>query len=192
MMHYVCGKLWQACVTYNRHYKEGRTALCLVAEACKGKRELGRVHDGHEERYSEHRIKSGHSSECHDDAAEKHIDDCVYCKHVLRLEPYHEHCAYPSSEQEGEHVEEGDTLVIIHSPQAEAKYNQARALESATLAQNEKIDAGTRIQLINMAKEVWSKAKADLELAKTTRQRMINLYNDNVITLEDYKSISVI
>lgn len=86
--------------------------------------------------------------------------------------------------EEGEHVEEGDTLVIIHSPQAEARYNQARALESATLAQNEKIDAGTRIQLINMAKEVWSKAKADLELAKTTRQRMINLYNDNVITLQ--------
>ena len=86
--------------------------------------------------------------------------------------------------EEGQHVNEGDTLVIIRSPQAEAKYNQARALESATLAQNEKVDGGTRSQLIKMAEEVWVKAKADLELAKTTHQRMTNLYNNNVIPLQ--------
>lgn len=34
--------------------------------------------------------------------------------------------------EEGQYVKEGDTLVTISSPQAEAKYNQARALESAT------------------------------------------------------------
>lgn len=86
--------------------------------------------------------------------------------------------------EEGQYVKEGDTLVTISSPQAEAKYNQARALESATLAQNEKVDAGTRTQLIKMAEEVWTKAKADLELAKATHQRMTNLYNKNVITLQ--------
>ena len=75
--------------------------------------------------------------------------------------------------EEGQRVEVGDTLVIISSPQAEAKYNQAKALESASLAQNEKVDAGTRIQLINIAKEIWNKAKSDLELAKHTRERMI-------------------
>lgn len=85
---------------------------------------------------------------------------------------------------EGQRVEVGDTLVIISSPQAEAKYNQAKALESASLAQNEKVDAGTRIQLINIAKEIWNKAKSDLELAKHTRERMNKLYEEKVISIQ--------
>ncbi len=86
--------------------------------------------------------------------------------------------------EEGQRVEVGDTLVIISSPQAEAKYNQAKALESASLAQNEKVDAGTRIQLINIAKEIWNKAKSDLELAKHTRERMNKLYEEKVISIQ--------
>lgn len=86
--------------------------------------------------------------------------------------------------EEGQRVEIGDTLVIISSPQAEAKYNQAKALESASLAQNEKVDAGTRIQLINIAKEIWNKAKSDLELAKHTRERMNKLYEEKVISIQ--------
>lgn len=85
---------------------------------------------------------------------------------------------------EGDMVQKGDTLVMINSPQAEAKYNQVKALERATLAQNEKIDAGTRLQLIEMAKEVWIKSKADLELALATYKRMQNLYSERVITLQ--------
>ena len=85
---------------------------------------------------------------------------------------------------EGEYVKEGDTLVAISSPQAEAKYNQAKALESASLAQNEKIDAGTRIQLIKITKEIWNKAKADLNLATLTRDRMNKLYDENVISIQ--------
>lgn len=86
--------------------------------------------------------------------------------------------------EEGQHVESGDTLVVISSPQAEAKYNQAKALESASLAQNEKVDAGTRIQLINITKEVWKKAKADLALATHTRERMNKLYDAKVISIQ--------
>jgi len=86
--------------------------------------------------------------------------------------------------EEGQRVEVGDTLVIISSPQAEAKYNQAKALESASLAQNEKVDAGTRIQLINITKEIWNKAKSDLELAKHTRERMNKLYEEKVISIQ--------
>ena len=79
--------------------------------------------------------------------------------------------------EEGQHVEKGDTLVSISSPQAIAKYEQAKAIERASLAQNEKVDAGTRSQLINIAKEIWSKAKADLNLAKITYENANRIFN---------------
>lgn len=94
--------------------------------------------------------------------------------------------------EEGQHVEKGDTLVSISSPQAIAKYEQAKAIERASLAQNEKVDAGTRSQLINIAKEIWSKAKADLNLAKITYERMDNLYNTKVIAQQRKDEIEAI
>ena len=104
MVHDVCCKLREAGIAHDSHHKEGRTALCLVSETHESERELCRVHDRHEERYSKHRVKTYHSSEGHDHSAESHIDDCIYRKHVLRLELDHERGTDPSSEQEGEHV----------------------------------------------------------------------------------------
>ena len=49
-------------------------------------------------------IKSDHSAEAHDYSAENDIDDGIDCKHVLRLELYHQGCTDPSSEKEGKHV----------------------------------------------------------------------------------------
>ena len=62
--------------------------------------------------------------------------------------------------EEGERVAAGDTLVVINSPEALAKYEQVQALE----------------------KQLWVKAKADLKLARTTRERIESLYRDSVVT----------
>ena len=46
--------------------------------------------------------------------------------------------------QEGDWVHQGDTLVVINSPEVHAKYQQVNALEQVAVQQNKKIDAGTR------------------------------------------------
>lgn len=84
--------------------------------------------------------------------------------------------------KEGQNVRAGDTLVIINSPEAEAKYQQVNALEDVARLQNEKIDKGTRKQIVATAEQLWNKAKSDLQLAKTTYRRIEALYKDSVVT----------
>lgn len=85
---------------------------------------------------------------------------------------------------EGEWVESGDTLIAIHSPEAEAKYSQALALEGAAKAQSKKVDDGTRKEVIATAQEAWQGAKAQLSLAKKTYLRMESLWRDSVVSLQ--------
>ena len=84
--------------------------------------------------------------------------------------------------KEGQNVRQGDTLVVINSPEALAKYRQVNALEDIARFQNQKIDDGTRTQIIRSVLELWNKAKSDLQLAKTTYQRIETLYKDSVVT----------
>ena len=51
--------------------------------------------------------------------------------------------------QEGDWVHQGDTLVVINSPEVHAKYQQVNALEQVAVQQNKKIDAGTRSWLLH-------------------------------------------
>ena len=87
---------------------------------------------------------------------------------------------------EGQRVMRGDTLVGISSPEAYAKLQQANALEDVAKYQNEKIDEGTRLQIIRTAEELWNKSKTDLQLAKTTYQRIKSLYKDSVVSAQRY------
>ena len=73
---------------------------------------------------------------------------------------------------EGDHVAKGDTLVHIHSSLIEAKLLQAEALATIAEAQNRKIDAGTRPQIIQSAFELWQQAIAAKEIAQKTYNRM--------------------
>lgn len=84
--------------------------------------------------------------------------------------------------KEGQNVRQGDTLVVINSPEAEAKYQQAHAMENVAVYQREKVDEGTRKQIINSFLQLWNKAKSDLQLAKVTYDRVNALYKDSVVT----------
>lgn len=84
--------------------------------------------------------------------------------------------------REGDWVRQGDTLVVINSPEADAKYQQANALEQVAVQQNKKVDAGTRSQIVAAARQVWNKTKSDLALAETTYRRILTLYKDSVVT----------
>lgn len=84
--------------------------------------------------------------------------------------------------REGQNVKMGDTLVVINSPEALAKYQQVNALEDIAKFQNKKIDDGTRQQIVRSVEELWNKAKSDLQLAKVTYDRIQVLYKDSVVT----------
>ena len=84
--------------------------------------------------------------------------------------------------KEGQWVKAGDTLVVINSPEAWAKYQQVNALENVARYQHQKIDEGTRKQITATMLQLWNKSKSDLELAKTTYQRIEALYKDSVVT----------
>lgn len=83
---------------------------------------------------------------------------------------------------EGDMVRAGDTLVHIHSSVAEAKLEQARGMETAAKAMNEKVDAGTRSQIIQSAYEMWQQAQAAVSITKKTYDRLQNLYSEGVMS----------
>ena len=84
--------------------------------------------------------------------------------------------------EEGQKVKAGDTLVHIHSSLAEAKMYQAEAVKSAAAAQNRKIDAGTRSQIIQSAYDLWQQAIAARNISEKTYNRMENLYKQDVVS----------
>lgn len=83
---------------------------------------------------------------------------------------------------EGDMVHKGDTLVHIHSSLAEAKLQQARAMETAAQAVDKKVDSGTRSQIIQSAYQVWQQAEAAVGITKKTYDRMQNLYSEGVMS----------
>lgn len=88
-------------------------------------------------------------------------------------------CFYVS---EGDTVQAGDTLVRIHSALVEAQLTQAEAMQDVAKAQDKKIDAGTRRQIVQAAYELLQQAKAGASITKKTYERMENLYAEGVIS----------
>lgn len=84
--------------------------------------------------------------------------------------------------QEGDTVHAGDTLVHIHSAVADAQLTQAEALQQVAEAQNRKVDAGTRTQLVQMAYDMLQQAKASVTITEKTYRRMENLYKEGVLS----------
>lgn len=84
--------------------------------------------------------------------------------------------------EEGQRVKAGDTLVHIHSSLVEARLAQAEAMENVSKATNRKVDAGTRKQIINSARDVMNQAAAASGIAKKTYDRMENLFKKGVVS----------
>ena len=78
----------------------------------------------------------------------------------------------------------GDTLVHIHSSLAEAKMAQAKAMETVASATNRKVDAGTRSQIISGARDLWTQAKAAVDITEKTYRRVQNLYDKGVVSAQ--------
>lgn len=84
--------------------------------------------------------------------------------------------------EEGDSVHAGDTLVHIHSSVADAQLTQAEAMQEVAKAQNRKVDAGTRSQIIQAAYDLLQQAKAAVTITEKTYRRMENLYKEGVMS----------
>ncbi|MDE6278063.1 MAG: efflux RND transporter periplasmic adaptor subunit [Muribaculaceae bacterium] len=84
--------------------------------------------------------------------------------------------------EEGDTVKAGDTLVHIHSSLVEAQLTQAEAMKEAAAAQNRKIDAGTRSQIVQAAADMLAQADAAVGITKKTYERLERLFNEGVVS----------
>ncbi|EOG7787411.1 HlyD family secretion protein [Vibrio fluvialis] len=83
--------------------------------------------------------------------------------------------------RKGDEVEKGQLIFTLHSPEIEAKLEQAIAGQKAAGALAQEAENGAREQQIRAAKDQWMKAKAAAELAEKTYLRVNNLYKDGVV-----------
>lgn len=91
--------------------------------------------------------------------------------------------------EEGDIVHAGDTLAHISSKQVNAKMIQAKAAQSAASAQSRKAKGGAREQQIQMAYQVWQKAKAAEAVYKKSYDRLKGLYEKGVVSAQQFDEI---
>lgn len=84
--------------------------------------------------------------------------------------------------EEGDTVHAGDTLVHIHSSLVDAQLTQAEAMQEVAEAQNRKVDAGTRSQIVKAAYDLLQQANAAVTITEKTYRRMENLYKEGVMS----------
>ena len=86
--------------------------------------------------------------------------------------------------QEGDMVHEGDTLAILEAPEVTAQAESAKAAENAAAAMSRMANNGARKEQIQGAFEVWNQAKAGLDIAKKSYERVSRLFNEGVVTAQ--------
>lgn len=86
--------------------------------------------------------------------------------------------------KEGQTVHVGDTLAILEAPDVEAKLSQAQAAEEAASALSRKAEKGARQEQISAAYEMWQKAKAGVDIAEKSYNRVKRLYDQGVMTAQ--------
>ena len=86
--------------------------------------------------------------------------------------------------KEGDQVKAGDTLVIMEAPDVMAKLEQASAAQNAAQAISDKAQRGTRQEQIQSAYEMWQKAKAGLDIAEKSYNRVNRLFEQGVMSAQ--------
>jgi HlyD family secretion protein len=86
--------------------------------------------------------------------------------------------------KEGDFVKVGDTLAILDAPEVRAKMEQAQSAENAAAALEMKAQNGAREEQIRGAYNVLQQAKAGLEIAENSYQRIQRLYDEGVVSAQ--------
>lgn len=83
--------------------------------------------------------------------------------------------------REGDQVQKADLLVVLDSPEIQAKLDQAEAARQAASAQRDKAYSGAREEEIRQARSAWERAQHAAELADKTFRRIDRLNKDGVL-----------
>ena len=86
--------------------------------------------------------------------------------------------------KEGDYVKAGDTLAILDAPEVHAKMEQAQSAESAAAAMELKAQNGAREEQVRGAFNVLQQAKAGLEIAEKSYNRVQRLYDEGVMSAQ--------
>lgn len=86
--------------------------------------------------------------------------------------------------QEGDTVAVGALLVRTDSPEVAAKLAQAQAAQQAAQSVADKARNGARPQEIEMARLQWQRAQTAAELARTSFQRVDNLFREGLVAAQ--------
>jgi HlyD family secretion protein len=88
--------------------------------------------------------------------------------------------------KEGDMVRAGDTLAIIEAPEVEAKMAQARSAVDAASALEQMAQNGARKEQVQAAFQLLQQAKAGLEIAEKSYNRMKVLFEEEVISAQKF------
>ncbi len=83
--------------------------------------------------------------------------------------------------KEGAQVKKGDTLLLIGTPELDAKKHQAESAKHAAESQSLKARNGARKEQIEGALRLWNKAKVGTEVMEKTYNRVKNLHKEGVV-----------
>ncbi|MBR1484635.1 MAG: HlyD family secretion protein [Prevotella sp.] len=86
--------------------------------------------------------------------------------------------------KEGDYVKAGDTLAIIDAPEVRAKMQQAQGAEAGASALELKARNGARQEQIQGAFQLLQQAKAGLEIAEKSYNRVQRLYDEGVMSAQ--------
>ena len=86
--------------------------------------------------------------------------------------------------KEGDYVKAGDTLAIIDAPEVKAKMTQAQSAENAASALDEMANNGARKEQIHAAYALLQQAKAGMEIAQKSYNRVQRLFDEGVMSAQ--------
>jgi HlyD family secretion protein len=86
--------------------------------------------------------------------------------------------------KEGDFVKVGDTLAILDAPEVQAKMEQARSAENAAAAQQEMANNGARQEQVQGAYQLMQQAKAGMDIAEKSYQRVQRLFDEGVMSAQ--------
>jgi HlyD family secretion protein len=86
--------------------------------------------------------------------------------------------------KEGDFVNVGDTLAILDAPEVRAKMEQARSAENAAAALEQKAQNGARQEEIQGAFQLYQQAKAGLDIAEKSYNRVQRLFDEGVMSAQ--------
>ena len=93
--------------------------------------------------------------------------------------------------KEGDYVKVGDTLAILDAPEVRAKMEQAQSAQDAAAALELKAQNGARQEQIQGAFQLWQQAKAGLEIAEKSYQRIQRLFDEGVVSAQKRDEVYV-